>query len=193
MAKDTTGPACELQPRGRRPSPAQSAPLGFRDQDPQDARTTEGPSLVEAGLVGYKPGWGLALHRTTLLLFTQAKERKTIAQETATSCKACSVTQEPPKSMKTAPKNPCLQNSRYSVEAGTGELSHLQTSPLASGAKGRLSPPMTCPLATTETPQGSHHLDSLRPGQLLRWAAPRLLGPGCCCETTLPHLHGALP
>lgn len=78
-------PACELQPRGWRPRPAQSAPLGFRDQDPQDSRTTEGPSLAEACLVGYKPGWGLALHRTTPLLFTQAKERKIIAQETVTS------------------------------------------------------------------------------------------------------------
>lgn len=42
----------------------------------------------------------------------------------------------------------------------------------------RLSPPMTCPFATMETPQGSRHPDPLGPGQLLRRTAPRLLGPG---------------
>lgn len=76
---------------------------------------------------------------------------------------------------------------------GVRGLSRLETSPLASGVKGRLSPPMTCPLATTETPQGSHHLDSLRPGRLLRGTVPRLLGPGRCCETNFPICTALFP
>lgn len=89
--------------------------------------------------------------------------------------KACSVTQETPKSMKTAPKNPCLQNSRYSVEAGSwGALSSRD---LAFGFRSERAP------FTTNDLSSCHHGDNHKEVIILTLSglASSCGGLLCCC------------
>lgn len=102
-----------------------------------------------------RQGFGASQNDTPAIYPGQRK--KDHSQETVTSPGKPLVShRSPPKSMKTVPKNPCLQNSRFSVEAGSGGRGTLSSRDLPFGLRSERAP------FTTNDLSSCHHGDITR-------------------------------